>query len=86
MDKMIGYIFGELGANSNDIKNIKKVVNNQANAIKACRFACCIAVIYSTYAVCKGLTARQDIATLKKRVVDLEERLDAREDEEATVE
>lgn len=75
MDKMIGYIFGELGTNSKDIKNMKKVVNNQAGVIKACRFGCMVAVVYSTYAICKSITAKQEVAALKKRVVDLEEQL-----------
>lgn len=82
MDKMIGYIFGELGANSKDIKNIKRVVNNQAGVIKACRFTCLVAFAYSTYAICKGMTAKRDVEALKKRVVDLEEQLNPKEEAE----
>ena len=79
---MIGYIFGELGANSKDIKNIKRVVNNQAGVIKACRFGVFVAVAYSTYAVCKGITAKHEVEALKKRVVDLEEQLNPKEEAE----
>ena len=86
MDKMIGYIFGEIGANSKDIKNIKKVVNNQAGVIKACRFGVCVAVAYSTYAICKSITTKRDVEALKKRVADLEEQLGPKEKEEAAEE
>ncbi|MBR5780397.1 MAG: hypothetical protein IKY27_00240 [Bacteroidales bacterium] len=82
MDKMIGYIFGELGTNSNDIKNLKRVINNQAGVIKVCRFGCMVAVAYSTYAICKGIAAKHEVEALKKKVADLENQLNPKEEVE----